>query len=119
MSKKEGTNRVNAVGKDTDAEGTKISKNGLDYDIIIAKSSHDKDKTEVQWSNNGLFENYFYSNHEVEKTNKNSKALKEANDLLTKELKMYNERLTILGKKPVTVLKRDYDELQTQLLNEK
>ncbi|GJX26843.1 hypothetical protein Tco_0233139 [Tanacetum coccineum] len=91
--------------KDTDAEGTKISKNGLDYDFIIAKSSHDKDKTEVQWSNNELFQNDFYSNHEVEKTNENNKALKEANDLLTKELKMYKERLIILGNKPVAVLK--------------
>ncbi|GKA66484.1 hypothetical protein Tco_0766292 [Tanacetum coccineum] len=86
MSKKEGTN--NTPGKDTDAEGAKISKNGSDYDIIIAKSSHDKDKTKVEWSNNGLFENDFYSNHVVEKTNENNKALKEANDLLTKELKI-------------------------------
>ncbi|GJU53541.1 hypothetical protein Tco_1227255 [Tanacetum coccineum] len=55
----------------------------------------------------------------IEKTNENNKALKEANNLLTKELKMYKERLTILGKKRVTVLKMDYDELQTQLLDEK
>ncbi|GJY62268.1 hypothetical protein Tco_0462925, partial [Tanacetum coccineum] len=33
-------------GKDTDAECAKISKNGSEYDITIAKSSHDKDKTE-------------------------------------------------------------------------
>ncbi|GJV96385.1 hypothetical protein Tco_1547962 [Tanacetum coccineum] len=33
--------------KDTDAEGAKINKNGSDYDIIIAKSSHDKDKTKL------------------------------------------------------------------------
>ncbi|GJY69004.1 hypothetical protein Tco_0471986 [Tanacetum coccineum] len=75
--------KSSSPGNDTDAEGAKISKNGSDDDITIAKSSHDKDKTEVQWSNNGLFEN----DHELEKTNENNKALKEANDLLTKELK--------------------------------
>ncbi|GJR06302.1 hypothetical protein Tco_0529286 [Tanacetum coccineum] len=74
---------------DTDAEGAKISKNGSDDDITIAKSSHDKEKTEVQWSNNGLFEN----DHELEKTNENNKALKKANDLLTKELKTYKKKL--------------------------
>ncbi|GJY20557.1 hypothetical protein Tco_0393123 [Tanacetum coccineum] len=78
--------------KDTDTEGAKISKNISYYDITIAKSSHDKDKTEVQWSNNGLFEN----DHEVEKTNENNKALKEANDLLTKELKTYKEKVRVI-----------------------
>ncbi|GJZ59571.1 hypothetical protein Tco_0615387 [Tanacetum coccineum] len=108
-------------GKDTDAEGAKISKNGLDYDITIAKSSHDKDKTAVQWSNNEFFQNDFYHNHEVVKRNEDNKVLKEANDMLTKELKMYKERLQIFGNKPVnnTVLKKDYDELQTQFLIEK
>ncbi|GJW81178.1 hypothetical protein Tco_0145153 [Tanacetum coccineum] len=75
-------------GKDTDAAGAKIHKNGSDYYITIDKFSHDKDKTEVHWSNNGLFEN----DHEVEKTNENNKSLKEANDLLTKELKTYKEK---------------------------
>ncbi|GJT39051.1 hypothetical protein Tco_0938916 [Tanacetum coccineum] len=57
----------------------------------------------------------------VEKTNEDNKALKEANDLLTKELKMYKERLLIFGNKPVnnTVLKKDYDQLETQFLVEK
>ncbi|GKC39229.1 hypothetical protein Tco_1051613 [Tanacetum coccineum] len=104
-------------GNDTDVEGAKISKNGSDDDITIARSSHEKYKNEVQWSNNGLFEN----DHELEKTNENNKALKEANNLLTKELKIYKERLQILGNKPVnnTFIKKDYDELQTQLLVEK
>nr|GEY70450.1 hypothetical protein [Tanacetum cinerariifolium] len=34
-------------GNDTDAKGEKINKSGSDYDIIIVKSSHDKDKTAV------------------------------------------------------------------------
>ncbi|GJR33577.1 hypothetical protein Tco_1209261 [Tanacetum coccineum] len=82
-------------------------------------SSHEKDKTEGQWSNNELFENVFDHNNEVEKTNEDIKAIKEANVLLTKDLKMYQERLSIFGNKSETVLKRDYDELQTQLLDEK
>nr|GEW85178.1 hypothetical protein [Tanacetum cinerariifolium] len=104
-----------------DAKSAMIRKNGLDYDITVAKSSHDKDKTTVQWLNNDLFQNDFYHNHEVEKRNEDNKVLKEANDLLTKELKMYKERLQILVNKPVnnTVLKKDYDELQTQFLVEK
>ncbi|GJZ94119.1 reverse transcriptase zinc-binding domain-containing protein [Tanacetum coccineum] len=81
--------KSSSPGKDTNAKGAKICKNGSDYDITIAKSSHDKDKTKVQWSNNGLFKN----DHEVEKTTENNKALKEANDLLTKELKTYKEKL--------------------------
>ncbi|GJU23331.1 hypothetical protein Tco_1156673 [Tanacetum coccineum] len=83
--------KSNSPGNDTDAEGAKISKNGSNDDITIAKSSHDKDKTEVQWSNNGLFKN----DHELEKTNENNKALKEANDLLTKELKTYKEKVRV------------------------
>ncbi|GKC06659.1 hypothetical protein Tco_0998269 [Tanacetum coccineum] len=79
--------------------------------------SHEKYKTEGQWSNNELFENVFDHNNEVEKTNEDIKALKEANVLLTKDLKMYQERLSIFGNKPETVLKRDYNELQTQLFN--
>ncbi|GKD01823.1 hypothetical protein Tco_1172097, partial [Tanacetum coccineum] len=86
--------KSNSPGNDTDVEGAKISKNDSDNDITIAKSSHDKDKTEVQWSNNGLFEN----DHEVEKTNENNKALKEANDLLTKKLKTYKEKLQAKNK---------------------
>ncbi|GJT54566.1 hypothetical protein Tco_0989620, partial [Tanacetum coccineum] len=113
--------KSSSPGNDMDVEGAKISKNGSDYDITIAKSSHNKDKTEVQWSNNELFQNYFSYNHEVEKRNEYNKVLKEANDLLTKELKMYKEKLQILGNKPVnnTVLKKDYDELQTQFLVKK
>ncbi|GJT69443.1 hypothetical protein Tco_1028729 [Tanacetum coccineum] len=83
--------KSSSLRNDTDAEGAKISKNGSDYDITNAKSSHDKDKTEVQWSNNGLFEN----DYEVEKTNENNKVLKEANDLLTKELKPYKEKVRV------------------------
>ncbi|GJR96544.1 hypothetical protein Tco_0268718 [Tanacetum coccineum] len=83
--------KSNSPGNDTDAEGAKISKNGSDDDITIAKSSHDTDKTEVQWSNNGLFEN----DRELEKTNENNKALKEANNLLTKELKTYKEKVPV------------------------
>ncbi|GJY95445.1 hypothetical protein Tco_0511806 [Tanacetum coccineum] len=79
-------------GNDTDAESATISKNGLDDDITIAKSSHDKDKPEVQWSYNGLFEH----DHELDKTNENNKALKEANVLLTKELKTYKEKVRVL-----------------------
>ncbi|GKD59871.1 hypothetical protein Tco_1297380, partial [Tanacetum coccineum] len=82
--------KSNSPGNDTDVEGAKISKNDSDNDITIAKSSHDKNKIEVQWSNNGLFEH----DHEVEKTNENNKVLKEANDLLTKELKTYKEKLS-------------------------
>ncbi|GJV72173.1 hypothetical protein Tco_1492168 [Tanacetum coccineum] len=113
--------KSNNPGNDTNAEGAKISKNGSDDDITIAKSSHDKDKTKVQWSNNKLFQNGFYLNHEVEKRNEDNKVLKDANDLLKKELKMYKERLQILGNKPVnnTILKKNYDELQTQFLVEK
>ncbi|GJX69390.1 hypothetical protein Tco_0305117 [Tanacetum coccineum] len=81
-------------------------------------SSHEIDKSEGQWSNNELFENVFDHNNEVEKTNEDIKALKEANVLLTKDLKMYQERLLIFRNKLETVLKRDYDELQTQLLDE-
>nr|GEU83814.1 hypothetical protein [Tanacetum cinerariifolium] len=77
----------NSPRNDTDAEGAKISKNGSDDDITNAKYSQDNDKIEVQWSNNGLFKN----DHELEKTNENNKALKEANDFLTKELKTYKE----------------------------
>ncbi|GJW28256.1 hypothetical protein Tco_0045131 [Tanacetum coccineum] len=101
--------KSSSPGKDSDAESAKIRKNGSDYDITISKSSHDKDKTAVQWSNNELFQNDFYHNHEVEKRNEDNKVLKEANNLLTKELKMYKERLQILGNKPVnnTVLKKD------------
>nr|GEU45920.1 hypothetical protein [Tanacetum cinerariifolium] len=79
------------LGNDTDAEGAKMSKNGSDDDIIIAKFSHDKDQTEVQWSNNRLFEN----DHELEKTNENNKALKEANNLLTRELKTYKQKVQV------------------------
>ncbi|GJW29051.1 hypothetical protein Tco_0045926 [Tanacetum coccineum] len=87
---KERRNNVKRLN-DTDVEGAKISKNDSDDDITITKSSHDKDKTEVQWSNNGLFEN----DHELEKTNENNKALKEANDFLTKELKTYKEKVQV------------------------
>ncbi|GKA89187.1 hypothetical protein Tco_0810999 [Tanacetum coccineum] len=37
--------KSSSPGKDTNAKGAKICKNGSDYDITIAKSSHDKDKT--------------------------------------------------------------------------
>nr|GEU58169.1 hypothetical protein [Tanacetum cinerariifolium] len=84
--------KSSSPGNERGANGAKISKNGLDNDITIAKFSHDKDKTEVQWSNNRLLENY----HEVKKTNENNKALKEANDLLTKELKTYKEKVRVL-----------------------
>nr|GEX52652.1 hypothetical protein [Tanacetum cinerariifolium] len=83
--------KSNSPGNNTDAEGAKISKNGSDDDIFIAKSFHDKHKTKVQWSTNGLFENY----HELEKTNENNKSPKEANDLLTKELKTYKEMVQV------------------------
>nr|GEX91550.1 hypothetical protein [Tanacetum cinerariifolium] len=49
-----------AIGKSSspgivkDAEGAKISKNGSDYDITIAKSSHNKDKTEDNIRKSGL-----------------------------------------------------------------
>nr|GEU60752.1 pyruvate, phosphate dikinase regulatory protein, chloroplastic [Tanacetum cinerariifolium] len=86
--------KCSSPGNDTDAEGAKISKNGLDDDLTIAKSSQDKDKTQVQLSNNGLFKN----DHELEKPNENNKALKEANGLLTKELKMYKEKLQAKNK---------------------
>ncbi|GJS23524.1 hypothetical protein Tco_0452156, partial [Tanacetum coccineum] len=36
--------KSSSPGNDTGAEGAKISKNGSDDDITIAKSSHDKDK---------------------------------------------------------------------------
>ncbi|GJV99792.1 hypothetical protein Tco_1555044 [Tanacetum coccineum] len=42
VTKQQGKN--SSPGKDTDAEGAKMSKNDSDYDIIIAKSSHDKTK---------------------------------------------------------------------------
>ncbi|GJX52826.1 hypothetical protein Tco_0281195 [Tanacetum coccineum] len=80
--------KSSSLGKDTDAEVAEISKNGSDYDITIIKSSHDKEEAEVQWSNNELFENILDHNHEVGTTNEDIKALKEANDLLTKDLKM-------------------------------
>ncbi|GJU95630.1 hypothetical protein Tco_1320386 [Tanacetum coccineum] len=59
-------------------------------------SSHEKDKTEGQWSNNELFENVFDHNNEVEKTNEDIKALKEENVLLTKDLKISSETLRLL-----------------------
>ncbi|GKD78105.1 hypothetical protein Tco_1340726 [Tanacetum coccineum] len=78
----------------TDAEGAQISKDGSKNDNAIAKASHDKDNINaVQWSNNELFENVFAHSNEVGKTNEDHKALKEANDLLTKDFKMYKERL--------------------------
>ncbi|GJZ72249.1 hypothetical protein Tco_0636100, partial [Tanacetum coccineum] len=92
VEEKRNKGKSSSPGNDTDAEGAKISKNGSDDDITIAKSSHDKDKPEVQWSNNGLFEH----DHELGKTNENNKALKEANALLTKELKTYRERVRVL-----------------------
>ncbi|GKC32797.1 hypothetical protein Tco_1040091 [Tanacetum coccineum] len=49
--------KSNSPGNDTDAEGAKISKNGSDDDITIAKSSHDTDKTEL--CIHGLFPNGF------------------------------------------------------------
>nr|GEW59426.1 hypothetical protein [Tanacetum cinerariifolium] len=82
--------KSSSPGNDTDAEGTKISKNGSDNHITIAKSSQDNDKTEVQWSNNGFLKN----DHELDKTNENNKALKEANDFLTKEPKTYKEKFS-------------------------
>ncbi|GKC82498.1 hypothetical protein Tco_1138215 [Tanacetum coccineum] len=45
FTKQQGTR--SSLGKDTDVNGAKISKNGSDYDIIIAKFSHIKDKTEA------------------------------------------------------------------------
>nr|GEV32175.1 hypothetical protein [Tanacetum cinerariifolium] len=81
--------KSNSQVNDTDAEGVKINMNGSNDDITIVKSSHDKDKAVVQWSNIRLFEN----NHELQKTNENNKALKVANDLLTKELKMYKGKV--------------------------
>ncbi|GKD52008.1 hypothetical protein Tco_1280984 [Tanacetum coccineum] len=39
--------KSSSLRNDTDAEGAKISKNGSDYDITNAKSSHDKDKTKA------------------------------------------------------------------------
>nr|GEW54470.1 zf-CCHC domain-containing protein/UBN2 domain-containing protein [Tanacetum cinerariifolium] len=42
---KERNGKSSSPGNDTDAEGAKISRNGSDDDITIAKSSHDKDKT--------------------------------------------------------------------------
>ncbi|GKB87527.1 hypothetical protein Tco_0959799 [Tanacetum coccineum] len=89
VTKQQGKN--SSSGKDTNTEGAKISKKISDYDITIAKSSHDIDKTKVQWLNNGLFKN----DHEVEKTNENNKALKEANDLVTNELKTYKEKVLV------------------------
>nr|GEY91006.1 hypothetical protein [Tanacetum cinerariifolium] len=43
----EQSGKCSSPGKDTDVAGEKISKNGSDYDITIAKSSHDKDKTKL------------------------------------------------------------------------
>ncbi|GJW07642.1 hypothetical protein Tco_1570065 [Tanacetum coccineum] len=65
--------KSSSPGIDTDVEGAKMSKNGSNDDTTIAKSSHNKDQNEIQWSNNRLFEN----DHEHEKTNENNKELKE------------------------------------------
>ncbi|GJX73222.1 hypothetical protein Tco_0311817 [Tanacetum coccineum] len=106
--------KSSSPGNDTDAEAAKMSKNGSDDDITIAKSSQDKDKTKVQWLNNGLFEN----DHELEKTNENNKALKEANDLLTKELKTYKEKESqsqfIHDRDIIRNLEQQRDNLQLQ-----
>nr|GEU85160.1 hypothetical protein [Tanacetum cinerariifolium] len=60
--------KSDSPGNDTDAEGVKISKNGSDDDITIAKSSHDIDKPKAKWSNNRLFKH----DHELLYTVKDS-----------------------------------------------
>ncbi|GJT32157.1 hypothetical protein Tco_0922576 [Tanacetum coccineum] len=61
---------------DTKNEDVKISKDASEIDKVVARASNDKDNTTEECV-----------------TNKDNKALKEANDLLTKELKKYKEQL--------------------------
>ncbi|GKA34790.1 hypothetical protein Tco_0721219 [Tanacetum coccineum] len=74
-------------GKDTDA-------------ITIAKSSHDNNKTEIQWSNNELFEN----NHELQAKNKDLENVvckmgksTETLRLLTNEQRAYRDNIRKSG----------------------
>nr|GEX75429.1 hypothetical protein [Tanacetum cinerariifolium] len=115
--------------KNTNIEGAQISKDGSENDNAVAKAYDKNDSTEVQCSNNELFENVFAHNHDTKRDEqhdaeniiKDNKILKEANDLLAKELKMYKERGLTFENKPVknTILKKEYDQFQTQFLIEK
>ncbi|GJV16455.1 hypothetical protein Tco_1361778 [Tanacetum coccineum] len=94
---KERRNDVKCPENDTDAKGAKISKNGSDDDITIAKSSHDKDKTKLQAKNKDL-ENI------VCNMGKSTEPLR----LLTNEQRAYwdNIRKSVLGYKDPCVLSK-------------
>ncbi|GJR22960.1 hypothetical protein Tco_0971487 [Tanacetum coccineum] len=62
---------------DTDAEGAKISKNGSDDDITIAKSSHDKDKTEFPVEVKEMMDVFLSMGSDLDKTLKQYKFLKD------------------------------------------
>ncbi|GJY50347.1 hypothetical protein Tco_0441194 [Tanacetum coccineum] len=88
--KSEKQDESNRSGNDTHAEDGKINKDALEIDNKVAGASHDKDNiTEVQSSNNKMFENVFAHDHDQkhvdEKTKTDNKTLKEENVLLKKE----------------------------------
>ncbi|GJV35880.1 hypothetical protein Tco_1408357 [Tanacetum coccineum] len=88
--KSEKQDESNRSGNDTHAEDGKINKDALEIDNKVAGASHDKDNiTEVQSSNNEMFENVFAHDHGQkhvdEKTKTDNKTLKEENILLKKE----------------------------------
>ncbi|GJX45276.1 hypothetical protein Tco_0261952 [Tanacetum coccineum] len=120
--KSEKQDESSRTGNDTHAEDGKINKDALEIDNKVAGASHDKDNiTEVQSSNNKMFENVFAHDHGQkhvdEKTKMDNKTLKEENVLLKKETETYKERVRDFEKKPVQFMnyKSAYDNLQKQI----
>ncbi|GKD22554.1 hypothetical protein Tco_1224257 [Tanacetum coccineum] len=57
--------KCSGLGEITNVEGVQISKDVLEDDNVVAGASHDKDNiTEVQSSNNKVFENVFARDHD-------------------------------------------------------
>nr|GEY83219.1 hypothetical protein [Tanacetum cinerariifolium] len=94
--------KSSSPGNDTDVEGAKISQNGSDEDITIAKSFHDKDKPELQAKNKDL-------KNVVCKMSKSNETLR----LLTNEQRAYqdNIRKSGLGYKGPCVLSQSYAKI--------
>ncbi|GJZ52154.1 RNA-directed DNA polymerase, eukaryota, reverse transcriptase zinc-binding domain protein [Tanacetum coccineum] len=112
--------KSSCLGNDTDSEGAKISKNGSDDDITIAKSSNDKDKTGAQWSNNELFQNDFYHNHEVEKRNKDNKKIEDLEKVkheLATQISIQKDNISIESQVHDT-LKANFKHREDKYLND-